>query len=387
MMREEQASRLANPPGVAGKRVMLLINSDQGGGVEQLADDLVADLEKLGAVIHRECLYSGSQFQRLAKLAAIARCGRRVLACAPDITITFQPTSSLVASVCGRLGGCSTRIVHQSNLLADTHPVLAYLDRVAGSLGFYTVVIANSRATEAAFSAYPASYVRRLRRIDHGIQISHSTRRRADTLAAYSIPDDGAVILCCARLVEGKGLDILVSALPAISGARLVIAGQGPDGDRLLALSKILGVEKRIHFLGNVARAEVFDLCAAADVFAFPSPSETFGLAVVEAAMQGVPVVCRDLDVMREVLGDGQASMGAFVRGSKPEMWAAAINKTLGCAVTKQRAADFAPVVRRKYSRERMLDGYRRLYSEVIADGRVAPSTENAEQPSERGVS
>lgn len=366
MMRVEQASRSAALPSLAGKRALVLINSDQGGGVEQLADDLIADLKNLGAAVRRDCLYARPQLAPLAKLSAIARCGRRVLAYAPDMTITFQPTASLVASVCGRLRGCPVRIVHQSNVLSDMHPVLAFLDRVAGRLGFYTVVIANSRTTQAAFAAYPSSYVRRLRRIDHGIPNARSARTRAATRAAHAIPADDAVILCCSRLVEGKGLDILVSALPAISGARLVIAGSGPGEDGLRTLAKGLGVENRIHFLGKVARSEVFDLCAASDVFAFPSYSETFGLAVVEAAMQGVPVVCRDLDVMREVLGDEHANIGEFVRGSNPETWAAAINKTLLCAVAKQRAAAFAPVLERKYSKERMLQDYRCLYSEVV---------------------
>ena len=53
---------------------------------------------------------------------------------------------------------------------------------------------------------------------------------------------------------------------------------------------------------------------AAADVFAFPSVKEGFGLAAMEALAAGVPVVTRDLPVLREVFG-GAARFGADVAG------------------------------------------------------------------------
>ena len=353
--------------GVAGKRVLVLINCDQSGGVEHFSEDLIEELARRGAIIQRDHLYPNSDLPHLAKLCAIVGGAWRIVRYCPDITITFQPTSSLVASFFARMNGCPIRVVHQSNLLSETHPVVAYLDYVAGSLGFYTVVIANSRTTEKVFSSYPSSYRRRLRRIDHGIQIGISTHQRADTLAVFSVPDDGPIILCCARLVEQKCLDILISALPHISGARLVLAGTGPDKDRLLRFSEMLGVRERVHLVGNVARCDVFALCSACDVFAFPSSWETFGLAVVEAAMHGVPVVCRDLEVMREVMSaDGCLCVGVFVKGSHPPTWACAINETLDSPLAKERAVKFAPIVRHKYSKKHMMGHYRALFDELM---------------------
>jgi glycosyltransferase-like protein len=63
-----------------------------------------------------------------------------------------------------------------------------------------------------------------------------------------------------------------------------------------------LGAEPLV--LGPVAHDELPALVAAASVFAFPSVTEGFGLAAMEALAAGVPVVTRDLPVLREVFGD-----------------------------------------------------------------------------------
>lgn len=56
--------------------------------------------------------------------------------------------------------------------------------------------------------------------------------------------------------------------------------------------------------LGTVDHDALPALVAAADAFAFPSTREGFGLAAMEALAAGVPVVARDLPVLREVFGD-----------------------------------------------------------------------------------
>jgi glycosyltransferase-like protein len=83
-----------------------------------------------------------------------------------------------------------------------------------------------------------------------------------------------------------------------------------------------LGVEPVI--LGAVPDADLPALVAAADVFAFPSTKEGFGLAAMEALAAGRPVVARDLPVLREVFGD-------TVRyASDPEGFADAMAASIG---------------------------------------------------------
>lgn len=75
------------------------------------------------------------------------------------------------------------------------------------------------------------------------------------------------------------------------------------------------GLRGRLHLVGEVSPARIYEFLAAGDACAFSSLTETFGLAAVEAAIAGLPVVARDLDVLREVLTtrDGEAAP-LFVR-------------------------------------------------------------------------
>ncbi|HZH91686.1 MAG TPA: glycosyltransferase [Pyrinomonadaceae bacterium] len=64
------------------------------------------------------------------------------------------------------------------------------------------------------------------------------------------------------------------------------------------------GIADRVHFLGK--RADVADVLRALDIFVFSSRKDTFGVAVVEAMLRGVPAVVSDIGALLEVTGGGQ---------------------------------------------------------------------------------
>lgn len=137
------------------------------------------------------------------------------------------------------------------------------------------------------------------------------------------------------------------------------------------ALAETLGVDDRLHLLGAVPPEEVADLYAAADLFVFPSTWETFGLAAVEAAMLGMPMVVADLPALREVLrADGSAPV-AFVAPFDLEGWISAIGRAL--ASPAPRMAAFARTICRKYSRQRMIESYLSLFAAPARQGRAEP--------------
>ena len=70
-----------------------------------------------------------------------------------------------------------------------------------------------------------------------------------------------------------------------------------------------LGLRDRVRLPGPVEPDELVRLYRAADVFAFPSVKEGFGLAAIEALASGLPVVASDLDVFREFLADGRNAL------------------------------------------------------------------------------
>jgi glycosyltransferase-like protein len=118
----------------------------------------------------------------------------------------------------------------------------------------------------------------------------------------------GRYVLTVGGIEPRKGsLDLLEAYALLRADVRLVIAGGETLFDyrdyraRWEARAEELGLEPVV--LGQVPDDELPPLVAAADAFAFPSVKEGFGLAAMEALAAGVPLVVRDLPVLREVFG------------------------------------------------------------------------------------
>ncbi|QEM10532.1 glycosyltransferase [Mucilaginibacter rubeus] len=109
------------------------------------------------------------------------------------------------------------------------------------------------------------------------------------------------IIGVSSRLVYGKGIDQLIQAL-AIDEERkfgLLLIGDGDKRLELMDLAKKLNVNDRCLFLGYKPNA--IDYFKYFDLYGMTSMSEGFGLCVIEAASQKIPVVCSDLPVFREL--------------------------------------------------------------------------------------
>lgn len=107
-------------------------------------------------------------------------------------------------------------------------------------------------------------------------------------------PDTAPVeLITVANLQEGKGVDLLLSALARLrsDGAdhwRLKIIGDGSQRDVLQAQTADAGLSDRVRFLGVRSNAEVFNELAQADAFVLPSYREAFGVAYLEAMSTGL---------------------------------------------------------------------------------------------------
>jgi glycosyltransferase involved in cell wall biosynthesis len=341
--------------------VLQLIHSNEGGGVEALAGMIAAGLEKRGARVETHFIYPHISATIGQKLRGIAGTAIAILRKRPDTLIGYQSTASVMVGIVGGLAGCKRRIVHQTAMPSEIHPLVRLLDAVIGSTGLYTVNITNSAATEKAFSNYPLRYRKYLRRIDHGLDAPKARHSRSDVLARYAIPDDGPLLLNAGRLCDQKAQDRAIRALPHVGGARLVLAGGGPNETSLRELSRTLEVDDRVHFVGILSHDEIGDLLGAVDMLVFPSLWETFGFAAVEAAMAGVPIVAADLPVLREVLSVGGDGPVCFVDAANPQALAAAIETQRLNTQYSNAIGEFSEAIRAKYSQSRMLSSYDEL--------------------------
>ncbi len=116
----------------------------------------------------------------------------------------------------------------------------------------------------------------------------------------------GRYVFAHARLVPQKGLDVLVRAVAGL-GRNLVLAGDGPERDRLDKLARELDVPLR--FLGAVGRDDVSRLLRGADAFALPSRGEPFGIALLEAMAAGTPAVATDAGGVPEFAADSRNAL------------------------------------------------------------------------------
>lgn len=126
--------------------------------------------------------------------------------------------------------------------------------------------------------------------------------------AQYPQFADRLIILFLSRLDQKKGLDILFPAFARVkarfSQALLVIAGNGETAfiDGLQQEARRLGIDKDIVWAGFLSGEEKRHALADADIFALPSYSENFGIAVVEAMACGLPAVISDqVGIQREI--------------------------------------------------------------------------------------
>jgi glycosyltransferase-like protein len=148
------------------------------------------------------------------------------------------------------------------------------------------------------------------------------------------------LILAVGGIEPRKGSDTLVRAIASMRqpGRRPVLAVVGGHSfqdyrdyrERVLSSLPGLGLrlDDDVVLLGTVDDAELPAWYAAADVLAFPSTKEGWGLAVLEAMSAGLPVVASDLPVFREYLRPGRDAL--LVPAGDPAALAAALTTVLG---------------------------------------------------------
>lgn len=140
-------------------------------------------------------------------------------------------------------------------------------------------------------------------------------------------PGAEKILLYAGRLAPEKRLDVLMEAFPAVrqalgDGVHLVLVGDGPWREPLQ--------ERRmegVHFLGYQTGRALSEAYASADLFVFPSDTETFGNVVMEALASGLPVVAPGKGGVVDSVVPGQN--GELVTPQDPAAFADAVIRIL----------------------------------------------------------
>ena len=140
----------------------------------------------------------------------------------------------------------------------------------------------------------------------HKQRISEEERKRRRS--ELGIPEDALVLLNLGRLGTETNLTEVVELYAAArsqnSKLTLLIVGDGPARKELEETAERLGVKEYVIFTGMVAPEEVHTYYQLGDIFVSASTSETQGLTYIEAAANGLPLLCRKDPCLNGVLVD-----------------------------------------------------------------------------------
>lgn len=199
----------------------------------------------------------------------------------------------------------------------------------------------------------------------------------------WGIGERTPLLLYAGRLAPEKQigwlLDTFASLLEGAPDAVLAIAGGGPMADALTEQASTLGIAESVRFLGPVPRAEMDPIYAAADVFVFPSPSETQGLVIGEARAAGTPAVVIDAGGAPETVQHGID--GFRVPEGDREGFVATVLSLLRDRAMLARLSDCARETALEQSPERMTLRMLDIYERARRDGNPGEPPDKRIQP------
>ena len=106
---------------------------------------------------------------------------------------------------------------------------------------------------------------------------------------------EGRTILCSGRLAPEKQVDVVLQAfallLKRMPEKELIITGRGAAEPGLKTLTKTIGIEKQVRFVGFVVQEELAKLYAHSDIYVIMSTAETQSLSLMQAFANGMPAI------------------------------------------------------------------------------------------------
>ncbi|MBL8250537.1 MAG: glycosyltransferase [Candidatus Competibacter sp.] len=272
---------------------------DQGCAVSFVVDRLEGGLVEAvrASGLELECLSAARTLAALPKLRGWLRQRR------PDVLLSAITHNNLIAAWAGKLAGAPTRVVVSEHTVLSAqaasqagwqYRVLAPLCRWAYPRAAAIVVVSPGAADDLA--RYTGLSRARMDVIPNPV-VTPDYPQRIAAPSPHPWLDDGGppVFVAAGRLVPLKDFPTLLQAFDRVRRrvpARLLVIGEGPERDALLALRARLGLDEAVEFPGFFA--DPLPLFARAAALVVSSQFEGFGLTLVEALACGTPVVSTD---------------------------------------------------------------------------------------------
>ena len=200
------------------------------------------------------------------------------------------------------------KIISGSKLLMTDHAQTRGILRIPSVFEWFLTdyVVAVSRHT--ANNTSKIGYKKEVYVIHNGIETSYHDKCASNLNKKIGI-NDRPIIINVARLLPVKAQDTLIKAISFLRDKNikvtLLIAGDGPEYEKLLSLCKKLNLDDNwVRLLGF--RSDVSDLLSVSDIFALVSKKEGLPISILEAMLHGLPIIATPAGGVEELVHDGE---------------------------------------------------------------------------------
>ena len=182
----------------------------------------------------------------------------------------------------------------------------------------------------------------------------------------FGVSPEEKVLLFVGRLGKEKNVVFLIKSFQLVQrfipNRKLVLVGKGPLEEYLRRVCQEMGLGEKVIFTGVLPRAKIVHCYASADLFVFPSVTETQGLVIGEAKAAGLPVVAIRAFGPAETVQHGEdglltdPSLSSFTEAIMQILQDPDLHRSMS-----QKALENAPLLSSAYCAEQMLEAYREL--------------------------
>lgn len=357
-------------------RLLHCIPNFLSGGAQQQLSYLAAEQRRSGHEVHVAYLHAGPKLTLVAstgvEIHRFAARGnhepglfrevyRLIRRLGPDVVQTWLLQMDVVAGLASRLRRRPWVLTERASAPAYSGWKSAARVAIARHAD---AVVSNSALGDAYWSTRVGPSVLR-RVVPNAVPVEKIRGVAPVPDSAISLPEGHRLVLYAGRLSPQKNLEVLVTALGALTARLPVTAylcGDGTHEAETRAVIARSALQDSVRMVGYVE--DVWGWMKKADVFISVSHFEGHPNTVLEAAASGCPLVLSDIPEHRRMLDDSQA---VFVDRSSPTAIADALERLLREPAEARRRADAARLAVASLSVDAMARGYEDVYEEILA--------------------
>ncbi|MBD3243708.1 MAG: glycosyltransferase [Chitinivibrionales bacterium] len=272
----------------------------------------------------------------------------------------------------------AARLFRPARLMLNFYGADLLLMRKYGFVKRYLERFIDKADRVVAISRFTAGQVRQLRPVDVAI-VPYGAAVTMEAKAP-KVSGDEHIVLSVGRMIERKGFEYAVRAMPLVRqrfpSAHLYLVGGGPEEARLRALVEREGWQDAVTLTGKIPTAELDDLFARCSVFVLPSivdsrgDTEGLGVVLLEAMMYRKPVVGSDVGGIPDIITDNET--GLLVPQKDPQALSEAVCRVLGDQALARRLGDDGyACVRERFDWNRITEQLLSLYRGLMDDCRL----------------